>query len=95
MSIIDEIKAARKEQLTDEQKGKILTFVSKSLTRDYKAIIYGAPHFGKWEFREDIMRCEAPYALHPAIEEWLKGMGFHCSRYYNKMGVEQGLEVRL
>lgn len=95
MSIIDEIRAARKEQLSDEQKSKILAFIKRDLTKGYKSIIYGAPHFGRWWFREDIGRCEAPYAMHLAIEEWLKGLGFQCSRYYNKMGVEQGLEVRI
>lgn len=96
MSIIEEIKASRKSLLTDEQKSKILTIVKKTLKNSNYTVVYGAPHFGKWEFRDDcITRCEAPYAFHPAIEEWLTSLGFRCSRYYNKGGVEQGLMVRI
>lgn len=93
MNVIEEIKTARKNRLNDAQKEEILTFVKRQLAKSYTCVIYGAPHFGKWEFRDE--RLEAPYSLHPAIEVWLTDLGFQCSRYYNKMGVEQGLEVRI
>lgn len=96
MNVIEEIRMSRKSMLTEEQKSRILAIMKKELKSNYSAIVYGAPHFGKWEFRDDcITRCEAPYSFHPAIEEWLTSLGFRCSRYHNAGGIEQGLMVRI
>lgn len=93
MDIISEIKEKRNQLLTTEQKCKIIDFVKYALVKGYSVVIYGAPHFGEWAITEN--RCEVPYRLHPAVEDMLKSMGFRCTRYYNKGGVEQGLEVRI
>lgn len=101
MSIIDEIRAARTSRISEEHKSQLLGYIKKILTiRDY-ALIGGAAHFSyDWKIpdpngKDWRSNCFAPYSYHPAITEWLKSLGFSCSRYYNRGGVDQGICVRV
>lgn len=101
MSLIDEIRAARVSQLTEEHKEKLLAYIKKNLMQNDYALIGGAAHFSyDWKIPDpdgkDWWRdCYAPYKLHPAITDWLTSLGFKCSRYYNRGGVDQGICVRI
>jgi hypothetical protein len=98
-NIIWNIRKARIESLDDDKKAKILAFLSSELTRKEKTLISGAYHFSnpKWEFRTvgKYSYCEAPYAWHAAINEWLISLGFKTRRCYNERGVDQGIEVSI
>ena len=94
MNIIDEIKQARKSQLTEEQKNDILKAVKNGLADREFFVIQGAPHFGKWEYFRGLVS-QAPYKLHPAITDFLRSQGFRVSRYYNNFGVEYGMKIEL
>lgn len=101
MSVIDEIKAARASQLTEEQKNKLLAYVKKVLTQKDHAVIGGAAHFSyDWKIPDPNTKdwwrdCFAPYKYHPAITDWLRSLGFKCRRYYNRGGVDQGICVQI
>lgn len=45
MSLIDEIRAARVSQLTEEHKEKLLAYIKKNLMQNDYALIRGAAHF--------------------------------------------------
>ncbi len=100
--MINEIKQARAQMLTEEQKTFILKFLKRELTRKEFAVIEGARHFSshrtdKWILRDEpdhnFMQCRAPYHCHVAIADWLRGLGFHIDRYINRGGVDYGLKV--
>lgn len=101
MSLIDEIRAARVSQLTEEHKEKLLAYIKKNLMQNDYALIGGAAHFSyDWKIPDPDSKdwwrdCYAPYKLHPAITDWLTSLGFKCSRYYNTGGVDQGICVRI
>lgn len=87
MSIIEDIKQARMNLLTIEQKKRILANIKAQLLKKDYALVKGAAHYGKWDFpdKEREMRgfaCEAPYSMHPAISEYLHSLGFHTRRHY-------------
>lgn len=106
MSIIEEIKTARKAQLTEEQKRKLLEGVKAQLVSNPYALIEGAEHYraedNRWRFPQDWRKScnytgclQAPFKMHTAISEYLSSLGFYCRRWYNGGGVDQGLEVRI
>lgn len=101
MSLIDEIRAARVSQLTEEHKEKLLAYIKKNLMQHDNVVIGGAAHFSHdWKIPDPDSKdwwkdCYAPYKLHPAITDWLISLGFTCSRYYNRGGVDQGICVRI
>lgn len=45
MSLIDEIRAARVSQLTEEHKEKLLAYIKKNLMQHDNVVIGGAEHF--------------------------------------------------
>lgn len=45
MSLIDEIRAARVSQLTEEHKEKLLAYIKKNLMQHDNVVIGGAAHF--------------------------------------------------
>lgn len=93
MSIIDEIKEARKQLVNEEQKTKILLQVKQQLTTREYAIIDGASHYRNqtWILEDHYIR--APFKCHAAISAWLQELGFKTSRYYNQGGVDNGLKI--
>ena len=93
MTIIEEIKQARQQLITGEQKEKLLENIKQQLVTDNTALIEGAPHFSEQVWRFSKWSCRAPYKCHAALAEWLQSVGFHTRRYYNKGGVEYGMEV--
>ena len=96
MSIVEEIKQSRIVLLTKEQKEGILQSVKEQMKYKESALIFGAAHFGNqiWKFANGKCNdCQAPYKYHSAISEWLRAIGFKTQRYYNRLGVDQGLEV--
>ena len=101
MGLIEEIRAARVSQLTEENKEKLLAYIKKYLMRYDHALIGGAAHFSyDWKIPDPDSKdwwrdCYAPYKLHSAITDWLTSLGFKCSRYYNRGGVDQGICVRI
>lgn len=94
MNVIEEIRNNRIQLLNEEHKKKILDNVKYQLTYKSEALVEGAAHFRSQEcvFREN-HNCRAPFKYHPAIEEWLRSLGFKTSRYCNKGGIDQGLSV--
>lgn len=94
MSIIDEIRKQRIAFVPEEYKEKILINIKHQLTYKEVARIDGASHYASrdWSF-PDNSYCYAPYIYHAAISEWLNSLGFRTSRYYNKGGVDNGLNV--
>lgn len=94
MSIIDEIKQARNQLLSNDNKEKILARIKVQLIKESFAVIDGAKHYSsqEWKFGE-LTYVKAPYACHTAIAKWLEGLGFKTSRYYNNGGVDNGLKV--
>lgn len=107
MNVIDEIKAARKSLLTEEQKSKVLDCVKAQLVSNDYALIEGAEHYAvygghhKWRFPKTEKEkgwhwsLEAPFPLHHAIAEWLRSLGFRCQRWYNGGGVDQGMMITI
>lgn len=96
MSIIDEIKKERKDFLPKERKEQILSYLRIQLKEHESAIIRGARHFPDQAWKIPMSKgseLHAPYNMHPAIKEMLEDMGFLTRRYYNKGGIEQGMEV--
>lgn len=96
MNIIEQIKQKREQLLSEEYKNKLLDNIDCQLTYDDTALIEGAPHFADqvWRFpKERGYSCRAPYKFHAAISDWLRSLGFKTRRYYNKGGVEYGMEV--
>lgn len=100
--MIEQIKQARAQMLTEEQKSFIKKFLKHELTRKEFAVIEGARHFSnhggdEWRMRDEPQRnfmcCRAPYKCHPAISDWLQSLGFHTARYINRGGVEYGMKV--
>lgn len=93
MSIIDDIKKARQNSLSEENKKKLLTVLKERLTRDECAIIGCGSHFPnpKWKF--DMWGIEVPYSERAAVKDFLKNEGFYCRDYINGFGVNYGLEV--
>lgn len=93
MNVIDEIKRARQQLVSEEQKKEILSRIKTQLIEREYAIVDGARHYKdqEWRFGETYIR--APYRCHAAISEWLQELGFKTSRYYNKGGVDNGLQV--
>ncbi len=100
----NEIKQARAQMLTEEQKNFIQKFLKHGLIRKDFVIIEGARHFSthgsdKWILRDEpdhnFMQCRAPYHCHPAISDWLRSLGFHTARYVNHFGVDYGMKVWL
>lgn len=94
MSIQEEIRQSRLSLLTKDEKDRILGCIKEQMKYKETALIYGAAHFQNqvWNFNTE---CQAPYKYHSALSEWLKSIGFTTRRYYNKLGVDQGLEVIL
>ena len=94
MTIIEEIKQARNQMLTEEQKSEILKRVKNQLVIKKEAIIDGARHYQnqEWLFRGETY-VRAPFKYHAAISAWLEDLGFMTSRYYNRGGVDNGLQV--
>lgn len=101
MDVIEEIRAKRASMLSEEHKTKLLSYIKKVLTHKNYAVIGGAAHFSyDWEIPDPNSKdwwrdCFAPYKYHPAITDWLQGLGFKCSRYYNRGGVDQGICVQI
>lgn len=94
MSIIDEIKQARTQLISEEHKRQILLRIKNQLIKDEYAIIDGASHYPEqsWKFGETTY-VRVPFKYHAAISEWLQSLGFKTSRYYNRGGVDNGLKV--
>lgn len=94
MSIIEEIKQSRQQLLNDEQKKAILRSVKEQLITERHAIVDGAPHYRDQEWGSlDRWIIRTPYKCHAAISEWLEGLGFKTSRYYNRGGIDNGMKV--
>ncbi len=96
MNIIDEIKRERASLITEEQKQKMLVNLKFQLKYKDSALIWGAPHFQNeyWNLPGEEWRdLRVPYKFHAAVSEWLQSIGFHTRRWFNKGGVEQGMEV--
>lgn len=101
MSIVDEIRSERINQVPEEYKQKILASVKSQLVKGWHgdwAHIDGAAHYPNqdWKFPStDWGSVQAPFRYHAAIADWLHTLGFSCCRHYNKGGVDNGMEVRL
>lgn len=98
MNIIDEIKQARADILTQEQKDGLLKFIKSELTHKEFCQIDGAAHYKeqKWSrerWCDEDMYSGAPYSSHAAIADWLHSLGFNTCRYRNSFGVDNGLKV--
>lgn len=95
MGIIDEIRMARANNLTEEQKSGLLKHIKKTLVNNDYVVIYGASHYENqgWGADKDGSIYRAPFSVHTAIKQWLSQLGFSSCRYYNRGGVDQGLKV--
>lgn len=93
MNVIEEIKKARIDFVPQEYKSQVLQNTKEQLVNSNFALIEGAQHFQnqEWSFRGT--RCRAPFKYHAAMATWLESVGFHTSRYYNKGGIDNGLQV--
>lgn len=93
-NIIEEIRKDRINLIPDEYKHAILRNIKTQLAYSSTARIDGAAHYANrdWSFPSNSY-CYAPYKYHAAISEWLKTLGFNTSRYYNKGGVDNGLQI--
>lgn len=93
-SIIDEIKQARQNLLTDEQKQGLLAFVKHELTQKSFAQIDGARHYCDQVWKKDSRGYyRAPFDKHAAIDDYLRSLGFYTCRYINGFGVDNGMKV--
>lgn len=93
-NIIEEIKKERVELIPEEYKNAILDNIKMQLKYSEIARIDGAAHYPNrdWDF-PDNRYCYVPHKYHAALSEWLKTLGFYTRRYYNKGGIDNGLEV--
>lgn len=94
MNIIQEIKNERIAFVPCEYKQSILENIKMQLKTQQYARIDGASHYANrgWNFPKNSY-CYAPYKYHVAISEWLNSIGFHTQRYYNKGGIDNGLQI--
>lgn len=98
MTAIEEIRQAREQSISAERKVKVLEHLKKQLVNKESTVIWGAPHFRNevWEIPDHPSSdLKVPYKHHAALSQWLQSLGFRTRRYYNRMGVEQGMEVRI
>lgn len=94
MSIVDKIKQARLDNLSDEHKKKLLEKLEKKLAYEEYVVIGCGSHFQnpKWEFEPGL---ECPYSDKAAVTDFLRKEGFHVRDYINGFGVNYGIEVSI
>lgn len=95
MTTIEEIKKARQNLLTDEQKSKLLEIISKILINNDHVIIASGSHFPNPKWCLEMRYLEVPYSKRAAVKDFLNNKGFYCKDYINGFGVNYGLEVRI
>lgn len=94
MSVIDNIKKARLNSLSEEHKKKLLEKLEKELTYNEQVIIGCGSHFQnpKWDFGRWF---ECPYSERAAVTDFLRKEGFHVRDYINSFGVNYGIEISI
>ena len=94
MNIVDKIKQARLNNLSEEHKERLLKELEKRLEYQEYVVIGCGSHFQnpKWEFEPGL---ECPYSDKAAVTDFLRKEGFHVRDYINSFGVNYGIEVSI